>query len=49
LTLAALTDFLRGEGLAARKLPEQLEIVDQLPRTESGKIQRAALKTRFTS
>lgn len=49
LTLAALTDFLRGEGLAAQKLPEQLEIVDQLPRTESGKVQRAALKTRFTS
>ena len=49
LTLAALTDFLRGAGLAVQKLPEQLEIVAELPRTESGKVQRVALKARFTS
>jgi len=47
LTLADLTDFLRRQGLAVQKLPEQLEVVDALPRTESGKVHRAALKGRF--
>jgi cyclohexanecarboxylate-CoA ligase len=49
LALADLTAFLRGQGLATQKLPEQLELVDALPRTESGKIHRAALKARVSS
>jgi cyclohexanecarboxylate-CoA ligase len=49
LTLADLTAFLRSEGLAAQKLPEQLEIVGALPRTESGKVQREVLKARLAS
>ena len=49
LTLDALTHFLRAEGLAMQKLPEQLEVVDALPRTDSGKVHRAALKARFAS
>lgn len=47
LTLGELADFLRSRGLATYKLPEQLEIVADLPRTDSGKIHRAALKSRF--
>jgi len=47
LNLDALTRFLRSEGLPAQKLPEQLEVVSELPHTESGKIHRAALKARF--
>jgi acyl-CoA synthetase (AMP-forming)/AMP-acid ligase II len=47
LTLDQLTGFLRDAGLAAQKLPEQLEIVAELPRTESGKVHRAALQARF--
>ena len=47
LTLRELTDFLRARGLATYKLPEQLEIVSDLPRTDSGKIHRAALKRTF--
>jgi len=47
LTLGELTEFLRAEGLAAQKLPEQLEVVEALPRTDSGKIRRAELKARF--
>ena len=39
--------FLRAGGVAAQKLPEQLEIVAELPRTESGKVHRAALKARY--
>lgn len=48
LTLDELTDFLRAEGLAAQKLPEQLEVVAEMPRTDSGKVHRASLKTRFS-
>jgi len=47
LTLAALASFLLGEGLAKQKLPEQLELLPALPRTDSGKIHRAALRERF--
>ena len=46
-TLAELAAFLLAAGLAAQKLPEQLEIVDELPRTDSGKVHRAALRARF--
>jgi len=47
LALDELTQFLRGQGLAVQKLPERLEVLSELPRTESGKIHRAALKARF--
>ena len=47
LTLDELVRFLLAEGLARQKLPEQLEIVGELPRTESGKVHRAALKAQF--
>jgi cyclohexanecarboxylate-CoA ligase len=47
LTLAGLTAFLRDAGLPAQKLPEQLEVIGALPRTDSGKVQRAALQKRF--
>jgi acyl-CoA synthetase (AMP-forming)/AMP-acid ligase II len=36
-------------GLITRKLPEQLEIVDALPRNPSGKIVKAELQTQFSS
>ncbi|MFF1480241.1 class I adenylate-forming enzyme family protein [Streptomyces sp. NPDC058301] len=35
LTLAGVVAFLRGEGLAPYKLPEQVEVVDALPRNET--------------
>jgi cyclohexanecarboxylate-CoA ligase len=44
LTLAELAAFLLAAGLAKQKLPEQLVLLDALPRTDSGKIQRAALR-----
>jgi cyclohexanecarboxylate-CoA ligase len=47
LTLAELASFLLAAGLARQKLPEQLEIVDALPLTDSGKLHRAALRARF--
>ncbi|MET9845764.1 class I adenylate-forming enzyme family protein [Streptomyces ossamyceticus] len=35
LTLATVTSHLRAEGLSVHKLPEQVEIVDALPRNET--------------
>jgi non-ribosomal peptide synthetase component E (peptide arylation enzyme) len=32
----------------ARKLPEQVEVVDQMPRTGLGKIEKNALRDRFS-
>jgi acyl-CoA synthetase (AMP-forming)/AMP-acid ligase II len=49
LTLAELGEFLIAAGLAKQKLPERLAVVSALPRTESGKIQRAALRQSLTA
>ena len=37
-TLAELTAFLVGQQLAKQKLPERLELVAELPKTQSGKV-----------
>ncbi|MFJ9132282.1 class I adenylate-forming enzyme family protein [Streptomyces sp. NPDC102256] len=50
LTLAALTSYLRGEGLSVHKLPEQLEVVDALPRNETlRKVLKYRLRKRFSA
>jgi acyl-CoA synthetase (AMP-forming)/AMP-acid ligase II len=43
LDLATLVTRLRGAGLATYKLPERLELLDALPTTASGKIQKHRL------
>jgi len=44
-TLAQLTDFLRTERrIAPHKLPERLVVVDELPMTATGKIQKFLLR-----
>jgi len=48
LTVAELSAGLAAAGLARQKHPEQLERVDALPRTDSGKLHRAALVRRFS-
>ncbi|MFF1376600.1 class I adenylate-forming enzyme family protein [Streptomyces sp. NPDC058308] len=49
LTLAAVTSYLRGEGLATYKLPEQLELVEALPRNETlRKVLKYKLRERFS-
>ncbi|WP_328426975.1 class I adenylate-forming enzyme family protein [Streptomyces sp. NBC_00443] len=49
LTLEALTSYLRGEGLSTHKLPEQLEVVDALPRNETlRKVLKYKLRERFS-
>jgi cyclohexanecarboxylate-CoA ligase len=49
LRLEQLCEFLTRAGLARQKLPEQLAILDELPRTESGKVHRAELKRALTA
>ncbi|MGW6021510.1 class I adenylate-forming enzyme family protein [Streptomyces sp. NPDC055099] len=49
LTLDSLTAYLRGEGLSTYKLPEQLELVEALPRNETlRKVLKYKLRERFT-
>ncbi|MFF5787059.1 class I adenylate-forming enzyme family protein [Streptomyces sp. NPDC012693] len=48
LTLPAVTAFLREAGLSVHKLPEQLEVVDALPRNETlRKVLKYRLRERF--
>ncbi|TLS40279.1 cyclohexanecarboxylate-CoA ligase [Streptomyces montanus] len=49
LTLAAVTSYLSAEGLSPHKLPEQLEVVDALPRNETlRKVLKYKLRERFS-
>jgi cyclohexanecarboxylate-CoA ligase len=44
LTLEAAVAFLRTGGVANQKLPERLRLVDELPKTASGKVQKFVLR-----
>ena len=45
--LAELATFLASRGLAKQKIPEQLEIVAELPRNASGKVLKRELQQRY--
>jgi 2,3-dihydroxybenzoate-AMP ligase len=47
LTLAELTAFLIGKGLAKFKLPERLELTDDLPLSKFGKVAKNVLTKRL--
>ncbi len=47
ITLAEVAAHCRAEGMARQKHPEQLEIVDELPRNAMGKILAQQLRNRF--
>ncbi|MFD7028306.1 class I adenylate-forming enzyme family protein [Streptomyces sp. NPDC059917] len=48
LTLAEVTSYLRAEGLATHKLPEQLELVEALPRNDAlRKVLKYQLRKRY--
>ncbi|MBC7269837.1 MAG: AMP-binding protein [Streptomyces sp.] len=50
LTLAAVTSYLRAEGLSVHKLPERLEVVDALPRNETlRKVLKYKLRERYAA
>lgn len=44
LTFDEMVEYLKEQGTAVQKLPERLEIVEELPMTASGKIQRYKLR-----
>ena len=46
-SLGELTEYLSGRGLSRRKLPERLELVDDFPRTASGKILKRTVRDRL--
>jgi len=49
LTLDAVAAYLRAEGLSTHKLPEQLEVVDALPRNETlRKVLKYQLRERYS-
>jgi non-ribosomal peptide synthetase component E (peptide arylation enzyme) len=45
--LAELCAYLLERGLMKQKLPEQLEIIDALPRNPTGKIVKFELRDRY--
>ena len=46
-TLAELCDYLLQQGLSKHFLPERIELVDELPKTPSGKIRKVELRGRY--
>lgn len=46
--LPEIFEFLTAKGLAKQKVPEQLEIVDALPRNPSGKILKHELRKKYS-
>jgi cyclohexanecarboxylate-CoA ligase len=43
-----MVGFLEAQRLARQKIPEQLELVDTVPRNAAGKIEKRALRERFS-
>ncbi len=48
LSLTELVEFCREQKLANQKIPERLEIVDQLPRNALGKILKRELRSTYS-
>ena len=42
--MTELVDFCREQKLANQKIPERLELVGELPKTQSGKVQKFRLR-----
>ncbi|WP_232839908.1 MULTISPECIES: class I adenylate-forming enzyme family protein [Nocardia] len=47
--LAELAGYLRQAGLMAQKVPEQLEVLDELPKTGIGKLDKKAIRRTISS
>jgi acyl-CoA synthetase (AMP-forming)/AMP-acid ligase II len=48
LTLADIATHCREQGLATQKVPEQLEIVDKVPRNGMGKLEKTLLRATYS-
>jgi cyclohexanecarboxylate-CoA ligase len=49
IDLAAVTSYLRERQVAVQKLPERVELVEALPMTATGKIQKHVLRARVAA
>lgn len=49
LTLAEVAAHCRRVGMATQKIPEQLEVIEKLPRNDLGKLQKALLRKRYST
>jgi len=49
LAFSEMVDFLKNEGLTIQKVPEQLELVDVVPRNPTGKTLKHELRQRLSS
>jgi cyclohexanecarboxylate-CoA ligase len=47
LTLAEIREFMRTRGVMLQKIPEQLELIDELPRNATGKVRKDVLRARL--
>jgi cyclohexanecarboxylate-CoA ligase len=47
LTLAAIREFMKTRRVMVQKIPEQLELLDELPRNATGKVRKDMLRQRF--
>lgn len=48
IELTQVTSWLAGKGIARQKFPERLELVDQMPLTALGKIQKSVLRKKLS-
>lgn len=46
-TLEGLVAFLRDQGIANQKLPERLELIEEIPKNPAGKVQKFKLRERI--
>ena len=49
LEMSEMVAFLKSEGLMIQKVPEQLEVVDVIPRNPAGKVLKNDLRDQFTA
>jgi acyl-CoA synthetase (AMP-forming)/AMP-acid ligase II len=49
LTLVEVVEHCRSHELANQKIPERLEIIDELPRNPMGKILKQELRKRYSA
>jgi cyclohexanecarboxylate-CoA ligase len=47
LDVAAVRAFMTGRGVMRQKIPEQIELLDELPRNATGKVRKDVLRARF--
>jgi len=47
IDLAGMVTFLKAQKLSMHKVPEQLEVLESLPRNPSGKVLKKDLRVQF--